>query len=140
MTEFKKINDQLSVFGQISTADLTAAVQQGFKTVVNNRPDGEAEDQISNLELEHAAKALGLEYHYLPIAPAGIEDSQADQFASLFKQKPGPVLAFCRTGNRSTRLWALSHCQQLSSADILQQAQQAGYDISGLLDRINSRK
>lgn len=139
MTEFKRINQQLSVFGQISKNDLLAAQQQGFKTVVNNRPDNESEEQISNAELEQYAKELDLTYFYLPIAPAGISDQEAQQFEQIFNQQTGPLLAFCRTGNRSTRLWALAQSGTTDSDSLIQQAQTAGYDISSLRERLDAK-
>lgn len=140
MTEFKCINQHLSVFGQISKNDLLSAQQQGFKTVVNNRPDNEGDDQISNAELEQYSRELGLNYFYLPIAPTGISDQEAEQFGEIFKQQASPLLAFCRTGNRSTRLWALAQSATTDSNSLILQAQHAGYDISSLRERLDSKR
>lgn len=67
MTDFRRVTDQLSVAPQISTADLAQAAAQGFKLVINNRPDGEDPSQPSSAEIEAAAKAAGLAYVHIPV-------------------------------------------------------------------------
>ena len=52
-----------------------------------------------------AAKAAGLAYAYLPVDPSVQTPQEIARFAQLLKAMPKPVLAFCRSGNRSTRLY-----------------------------------
>ena len=77
----------------------------GFHAIINNRPDGEAPGQPFSELLEHEAIHLGLRYDFIPIVPGEMTDSDATKFGQVVTESAGPVLAFCRTGNRSTQLW-----------------------------------
>ena len=94
---------------QVSPHDLAEIAAMGFKTVVNNRPDGEGgAEQPSNAEIEAAAQAAGLNYAYLPVISGQITEQQARDFAHLLAHSPGPLLAFCRSGARSQNLYQLA--------------------------------
>ena len=91
---------------QISPQDMAAIAAHGFHTVINNRPDGEGgPDQPSSQTMAQAAQAAGLAYHYLPVISGQITPEQVAEFAALVNTAPGPVLAFCRSGARSTNIW-----------------------------------
>lgn len=103
-----KIDDRLSVRPQVlphEVADLAAA---GFKGIINNRPDKEAPDQPSSEEIEAEAKRHGLSYWHIPVVPGQATEADARAFAEALSQANGPVIAFCRTGNRATSLFKLS--------------------------------
>lgn len=88
----------------------------GFKTVVNNRPDGEGgADQPTSAELAVAAEAAGLRYVYLPVVSGQITEQQARDFAGLLSNAPAPLLAFCRSGARSQNLYQLAHVVMASA-------------------------
>ena len=102
-------NDQFGTLGQIEPAHIAEIAKQGYKSVINNRPDGEGgPSQPVNAEIEVAAKALGLQYAYLPVVSGQITAEQAKQMAHLLDTMPGPILAFCRSGARSTNLYMLA--------------------------------
>lgn len=103
--EIKKIHDGLSVSPQIETGDLNAIMKAGFKAIICNRPDSEAEDQPSFALIEAAANKLGLSASYLPIRPGLMSEADIDEFEALLARLRGPVLAYCRTGTRSEMLW-----------------------------------
>lgn len=91
---------------QISPQDMAAIAAHGFHTVINNRPDGEGgPDQPTSQAMAQAAHAVGLAYHYLPVISGQITPEQVADFAALVNAAPGPVLAFCRSGARSTNIW-----------------------------------
>jgi uncharacterized protein (TIGR01244 family) len=101
--------DQFGTLGQISAPDVAEIARQGYKSIINNRPDGEAgPQQPLNAEIEMAAKSLGLSYAYLPVVSGQITLEQAQEMARLLETMPGPVLAFCRSGARSTNLYMLA--------------------------------
>lgn len=93
---------------QLQPEDLAECSTRGFALVVNNRPDGEEQDQPSSAELQAEAKKLGLQYAYLPIAPGEMTEKEAREFADLMSEADGPAIAFCRTGNRSQKLWNMA--------------------------------
>ncbi|WP_298821624.1 bifunctional protein tyrosine phosphatase family protein/NAD(P)/FAD-dependent oxidoreductase [uncultured Roseibium sp.] len=132
----KPINERISVAPQIRPQDLADIAQQGFRSVICNRPDGEGADQPVFEEIEAAAKKLGLEARYLPIVAGKVQDEDADNFSKLMEELPKPVLAYCRTGTRSATLWSLSQADTLPLADILSQTKVAGYDMAGVVRRI----
>ncbi len=139
MEATKQLTPFLSVIGQIQPKDMTSVAAAGFLTVINNRPDQEGEDQPSSAEIAEAAQAAGLQYHYLPVIAGQISDQNVADFAQLLAQVKGPVLAFCRTGTRSSSLWALSEAHRLDSQRVLDTAKAAGYDLAGLLPRLQQR-
>lgn len=105
----------LAVSPQIELSDLTQVKAQGFRAIINNRPDGEAPGQPSSDALEAEALRLGLSYTYLPIAPGERNDHDAAAFTRALHEAKGPVLAFCRSGSRSAILW--KHAVELQSGD-----------------------
>jgi uncharacterized protein (TIGR01244 family) len=86
---------------------------QGFKSVINNRPDGEGgASQPLSEELAASAKAHNLEYAHLPIVPGqAVTAEQIQEMSRLLKTLPVPILGFCRTGTRASNMYA--HAQRL---------------------------
>jgi sulfide:quinone oxidoreductase len=134
--DIKKLTAKLAVSQQIAASDLHAIKAAGFRAVVCNRPDGEGPDQPSFSEIEAAARALGIEAHYLPVESGKVGDGDAVQFGELMQALPKPVLAYCRTGMRAVTLWALSEAPHGTLPDIVAAARAAGYDLSALARRI----
>jgi uncharacterized protein (TIGR01244 family) len=115
---------------QLRAADVPAAKELGVALIVNNRPDGEEPGQPASAEIEAAARAAGLDYRHIPVAGSFPAD-RAEAMAEALEQ--GPVLAFCRSGTRSTWLWALARWSRGADAEtLIEQAAEAGYDLSPL--------
>ena len=101
-------NADFSTAPQLAPEHMTAIANHGFRTVINNRPDMEGgPDQPTSAQMQAAAEAAGLAYHYLPVISGSITPEQVVQMAELVKTAPSPVLAFCRSGARSTQLWMM---------------------------------
>jgi uncharacterized protein (TIGR01244 family) len=130
--ELKRINDTITVSGQVQPGDLAELKALGFTTIVNNRPDGEAPDQPDSDEMAEAAAAAGLEYHHIPLGREGVSQALVEETRKVLDASAGPVFAFCRSGTRSTTLWALSQAGRRPAADIIGEAAHAGYDMSHL--------
>ncbi len=130
---FRQLDERVSVAGQIAADDLAEAKARGFTGVVNNRPDGEQPGQPTGAEIAAAAAAAGLAYTAIPVGAQGIGEAQVSAMAALLGQADGPVLAFCRSGTRSTYLWALARAWAGADPDeLVARAAAAGYDLSGL--------
>lgn len=112
----------------------------GFRSIVINRPDGEAADQPSCADVTAAAEAIGLKAYFVPIAGGNFTEDAIIQFSGILNSGPAPVLAFCRTGTRSTTLWALSEAETRSATEILKTAKEAGYDLSRMKPRLEERR
>lgn len=104
--EIRTINQTLSVTGQIGPDDMAVIAAMGFKSILCNRPDGEDAVQPLFEAVKAAAHTMGLGATYLPVAPSGPTASDVVRFAKAFDALPKPVLAYCRTGNRSQATWA----------------------------------
>src|SRR5262249_22522321 len=104
---FRTIDETLQVAGQISPDDVATAAAQGIRTIINNRPDGEQPGQPTSAEIEAAATAAGLGYAHIPVDHSGFSMEQVEAMTAALEQ-PAPALAFCRSGTRSTFLWALA--------------------------------
>lgn len=128
--EVRRVDDSFSVSPQITPEDMAALRDRGFALVINNRPDGEDPGQPSGVALAAAAKAAGIAYRAIPVA-AGFSREQVDEMAEALGGATGPVFAFCRSGTRSTFLWALAEAARGSEPEtILAAAASAGYDIA----------
>ena len=105
----RQVNSAFSVAGQLTADDIPAVVAQGFAALINNRPDGEGGSaQALNSDIEQAALAAGLHYVYLPVIAGAITPAQALAMREALAIAPAPVLAFCRSGARSTQLYKLA--------------------------------
>lgn len=103
--QFFMRSEQFATAAQITQDDLAEVVRLGFKTVINNRPDGEGgPGQPLSQSIGEAAGKLGLHYVYLPVVSGQITMEQVQDFASTLKSAQQPVLAFCRSGGRSAQL------------------------------------
>lgn len=130
---FIHLTPDIAVSPQIAPEDCAAARAQGFAAIVNNRPDGEAADQPTAAEMRAAAIAAGLRYADIPVDSSGIEMAQVEAMAAELAAADGPVLAFCRSGTRSTNLWALASALRGGDPDaIIAAAGTGGYDVSGM--------
>lgn len=138
--ESKSLTPDLAVTKQISRADLADIAQAGFKSVICNRPDGEGPDQPGFAEIAQAAAAVGLTAVYLPVTAGMVTDDDAAKFGAALAELPKPALAYCRTGTRSTTLWALATAGKKPIGEIVAAGQAAGYDLAGIAARIANDK
>ena len=104
----RHLGPDFAVTGQIALQDLPEVAALGFGTVINNRPDGEAGDQPPSDEVERAARAAGLRYVHLPVVSGAITPEQGRAMREALASAHGPVLAFCRSGARSGKLYELA--------------------------------
>jgi uncharacterized protein (TIGR01244 family) len=130
--ELKRINDHVSVAPQILPEDLPAIKAAGFTTIVNNRPDGEAPGQPTGAEIRAAAEAAGLGYREIPLGRQGVSMEMVEATREAIDESAGPILCYCRSGTRSTTLWALSQAGRVPADEIISAAANAGYDVSHL--------
>jgi uncharacterized protein (TIGR01244 family) len=108
----RQITPEFSVAPQLLPEAMAQAAAAGFKSVINNRPDFEhGPDQPSSAQMQAAAEAAGLAYHHLPVDGGHQSPQEIAAFADLLREMPSPVLAFCRSGARSTRLFMAANEQ-----------------------------
>lgn len=128
---FRRLTDSILVSPQIALGDLAAAKAEGVTLVINNRPEGESDDQVSGSAIEAEALALGLEYVAIPVTHSGFSAPQVEAMGNALANAAGQTLAYCRSGTRSTLLWALARAKAGDDPDRLTElAANAGYDLS----------
>ncbi|MBL8771602.1 MAG: TIGR01244 family phosphatase [Phenylobacterium sp.] len=134
MSDFRRVTDDFTTAPQISVADVDEAARLGFRTIINNRPDGEAPGQPPSAEIEAAAKAAGLAYFHVPVV-GGPTQPQVEAVGRILETAERPVLAFCRSGTRSIVTWSLVQAQSGARPrdELVRLGRDAGYDLSGVL-------
>ncbi|MFG6081970.1 TIGR01244 family sulfur transferase [Paracoccus litorisediminis] len=135
--DLRPLTPELSVSPQIRPEDLPALAAEGFRVVINNRPDAEVGPDEDGEAMRLAAEAAGMEYRAIPFNPGQITPDMVEAQAEALAL-PGRKIAYCRSGNRSTVLWALSRAGDEPTAELLETAARAGYDLSGILPLIDS--
>jgi uncharacterized protein (TIGR01244 family) len=128
---FRKIDEKTYASPQIGIAEVAYAKALGIGLIVNNRPEGEADDQTPGAAIEGAAREAGIDYIAIPVSHAGFSMPQVEAMQqALAGAGDAPVLAYCRSGTRSTLLWALAQARSGATPDeIAAKAAGAGYDI-----------
>jgi sulfide:quinone oxidoreductase len=96
----RTLTEKLSVSSQLTPPDLTAAADQGIRSIINNRPDGEASDQPTSAEIEAAAAALGLGYRHIPVVPGQIHDKDIANFSTALAELEAPIRGSPNTSTR----------------------------------------
>jgi uncharacterized protein (TIGR01244 family) len=130
---FRKIDDHFLAAPQIAVSDIADAKALGITIIINNRPDGEEPSAPQGAEIAAAARAAGLDYVAIPVTHAGFSGPQVAAMAVALENATGPVLAYCRSGTRSTLLWALARTQMGEGKASLQaKAAGGGYDLSAI--------
>ncbi|WP_138935960.1 TIGR01244 family sulfur transferase [Roseovarius arcticus] len=138
--DLRKITDTFSVSPQIEVADVPAIKQAGFRAIVCNRPDGEDAGQPDSAAIEAAATAAGLEFRAVPIISGALSGSDIESFNAALDELPAPVLAYCRSGTRSTTMWSISQVGQMPEDEIIAAAADAGYDVRGIVAQMSAQK
>ena len=93
---------EFSVCGQIAVADVAHFAEQGVRSIINNRPDGEGgPTQPTSAQIEAAARAAGLRYVHFPVSSPVLTPEQVQGYHRLCADLPHPIVAFCRSGARA---------------------------------------
>lgn len=134
--EIKVLTADLSVAAQIELSDIAVLAQRGFKSIINNRPDHEVDGQPLSADLAAEAGRLGMTFIEVPVLSSGITDQNVEDFGRSLAVAEMPVLAFCRTGTRSTTCWALDAAKRIGVEQAIDTAKQAGYDLGKCRERL----
>ena len=127
-----KIIEDYVVSDQITEEDIEQLKEAGFKTIFCNRPDNEEQNQVTVKSIQNKAIESGLNFIHQPVIGGQISQNDIDQFSDYFDAAEKPIFAYCRTGTRSSMLWALSESGKRSIDEILRLTSAAGYNLSNL--------
>jgi uncharacterized protein (TIGR01244 family) len=138
MSHFQDVTPRFAASPQISLNDIALAASEGFKAIICNRPDGEDGGQLSAAQIGAACCENGITFTHIPVV-GGVSQMQVDQMAGALDAALGPVLAYCRSGTRSTNIWAMAMAANGEDADgLVEAAAGAGYDLSSLLPTLRA--
>jgi uncharacterized protein (TIGR01244 family) len=124
------ITASLSVADQIDERDVQALAAAGFKSVICNRPDSEGGTPSDRIRA--ACDRHGMKFFFQPVAYTGLGVADGDTFGRILQQCEEPVLAYCRSGRRTTALWAIAAAPLAGAQAVLQRADQIGLDVAEL--------
>lgn len=132
MANLIALSPSIYVSGQVDPAELaTLATEFGIKNLVSNRPDHEEPGQPTAEDMKQAAEAAGLGFLSAPMR--GMPSPDTVEAVADFLDRDGATLLFCRSGMRSTVVWALAEASKgADPASLRQAAFDAGYDLSSL--------
>jgi sulfide:quinone oxidoreductase len=105
VSNIRKVTEIFSVSEQVLPSQMEKIAELGFKTIIDNRPDGESFDQPNFVEIERVAQELGLKAIYIPVVNGQPTEAAAKDLKAALGDTPTPVLAYCRSGGRSMALW-----------------------------------
>jgi uncharacterized protein (TIGR01244 family) len=138
MVDIRQVSGRFAVAPQISPADFSAIYAQGYRHIINNRPDGEERDQPTSQEIEAAARKEGMTYVHVPF----VGRPTADAVKAVMAASP-KTLAFCRSGTRSVTAWAMAQASDGGGLqETIEAAQEVGYNLGsmrGLLRQLGAR-
>ena len=123
------LTPNVTALPQPSVEEIGELADRGYRSIIGNRPDGEAPDQPAWQELKAAALARGMEALHIPVVASKIGEADVSAFREALERLPKPIAAFCRTGTRSTLLWALANEASLTVDERIQIAAKEGYDL-----------
>ncbi|GIL01242.1 MAG: TIGR01244 family protein [Alphaproteobacteria bacterium] len=140
MARIIQLEPGVFVAPQLVAEDFAEIAARGFRSVVDNRPDGEAPGQMSHDEAAAASRRHGMRFRYDPVINANVtEDAPVAAFARAMAELPGPILFYCRTGTRCTMLWAQAVAGRLGAGEALRIAAGAGYNLEDLRPILEER-
>lgn len=123
------LTPNVSALAQPSVEDIGELADRGYRSIIGNRPDGESPDQPSWNTLKTAGLARGMEAVHIPVVASQIDAADIRAFREALECLPKPIAAFCRTGTRSTLLWALANESSLTADERIAIAAKEGYDL-----------
>ena len=105
---YARMSDNYSVAPQILPEDVEFFANEGFTTLICNRPDGEDAGQPPSAAIREACEQHGIAFHMIPMVGRGLDTETVGQFLTVMRNAPGPVLGYCRSGTRSAILWQVA--------------------------------
>lgn len=129
MEKVKKINDELTVAGQVTPEQLQQAAQEGFKSILNLRsPDEEGYWR----DEQQQAEALGLRYVNIPVKVDTLTEDKTTEVLEQINALPKPLLLHCYKEMRAgaMALMNIATRQGLTPEQAFEKAHEIGFDCS----------
>ena len=136
--DIRALTPDYAVSPQIEPADLAAIKAAGFVTIIDNRPDGEIPPQLHGSVMRAAAEALGLHFVANPVIGGQLTIENVTRQAAAITASPGPVFAYCASGNRSSIVWALANAGKRPVDELVGLPARFGYQLDHLRPQIEA--
>lgn len=136
--DIRRITPDYAVSPQVAPEDMATLAAEGFTMVINNRPDAEIGPEAGSDAMRAAAEAAGLTFVANPVVNGALTLEMVETQGRSCTEARGPVFAYCRSGTRSSIVWALSQAGQVPTGEILAALAQAGYDQPHLGPQIDA--
>ena len=130
--QYNTLSDDYSVSPQIDVTDVPSIAQVGFKSVICNRPDQENPVSRQIEAIKAAVEAAGMDFAENVFDPSSFGPDKIERQAELLAQLPGPVFAYCASGNRCSVVWAFTQAGRVATDRILDATTRAGYQLAHL--------
>ena len=134
--KLKPLTADLSVTPQIQPSEIAELAARGFKSIIGNRPEGEAPEQPAWSSLAAQAERHSLAARQIPVTVGQIGAQDVVRFAEALRELPKPIAAFCRTGTRAAMLWALANPEGQTTDERIRIAADQGFDLESLRGRL----
>lgn len=141
MSRFTFLSPTLAVAGAMTPADFAEAARLGFKSIINNRPDGEEAGQLTAREEANVSHEVGMDYVHVPAAKHEVlDDHVIEPFSAALATAALPILLHCRSGLRSTIMWVAVSVENGMPLDVaMAAAKAAGHDLAAVREEIAER-
>ena len=130
--QYNTLSDDYSVSPQIDVTDVPSIAQAGFKSVICNRPDQENPVSRQIEAIKAAVEAAGMDFAENVFDPSSFGPDKIERQAELLAQLPGPVFAYCASGNRCSVVWAFTQAGRVATDRILDATTRAWYELAHL--------
>lgn len=109
----RAMTSSLSVSGEMTLSKFQQLIQQGFKSVIVNRPDQETGNNVTVSQLRSIAEKSQVNVIYQPVVSGQLSQANIEEFARYYNELPKPILMVCRSGTRSATLFNQAKSQGL---------------------------
>lgn len=127
--DIRPLTDSYAVSPQIAAEEAAEISAAGFKTVICNRPDGEVPAEFQASAIRAAVEAAGMNFVVNPVVGGAITQENVAAQGAAIDGQPGPILAYCASGNRSSVVWAMSQVGKYPIEDLIATPAQYGYNL-----------
>lgn len=130
--DIRPLTDGYAVSPQIAAEEAADIAAAGFKTVICNRPDGEVPPEFQAEAIRAAVEAAGMRFVENPVVGGAITPENVSSQGAAIADQPGPMLAYCASGNRSSIVWAMSQAGTRPIEELIATPAQYGYNLEPL--------
>ncbi|XSG83139.1 MAG: bifunctional sulfur transferase/dioxygenase Blh [Methyloligella sp. ZOD6] len=137
--DYVRVTDRFAVAKQPRLEDFEALAADGFRALINARPEGEEPGQPSSGAEAKAAQQTGMAYRHVPVGLKSITYEDVRNFQSALEATNGPAIGHCKSGLRALALYTLGEVLdgRMGQDEIAGFGERLGFDLSSVEDWLN---